>query len=114
MWQFDDLALRGSGAGHAARAPASRAGRRAQSSAYGLFGRANAVGYVQRLAVAPSTQGTGLGRALLGDGLEWLRSHGAAHALVNTQDDNARGLALYLSAGFARLPVGLCVLGRDL
>jgi hypothetical protein len=33
---------------------------------------------------------------------------------VNTQDDNARALRLYERAGFRRLPVGLCVLGRDL
>ncbi len=34
--------------------------------------------------------------------------------LVNTQEDNTRALDLYLRAGFTQLPVGLCVLGRDL
>jgi ribosomal protein S18 acetylase RimI-like enzyme len=51
---------------------------------------------------------------LLHDGLGWLREHGATRALVNTQEDNARAVDLYLSAGFTQMPVGLCVLGREL
>jgi ribosomal protein S18 acetylase RimI-like enzyme len=81
---------------------------------YGLFGRAERVGYVQRLAVHPDAQRSGLGLALLCDGLRWMRLRGARSAFVNTQDDNARALRLYERAGFRRLPVGLCVLGRDL
>ena len=81
---------------------------------YGLFGRAERVGYVQRLAVHPGAQGTGLGSALLRDGLRWMRLRGARSAFVNTQDDNERALRLYERAGFRRLPVGLCVLGRDI
>ncbi len=69
---------------------------------------------MQRLAVAPEVQGLGLGRALLSDGLRWLRAHGARRVYVNTQDDNDRALALYLRSGFAQLPVGLHVLGREL
>ena len=82
--------------------------------AYGLFGRANATGYVQRLAVAPDAQRAGIGRALLLDGLHWMRTHGVTRAFVNTQERNDRALALYMGAGFSRLPVGLCVLGREL
>lgn len=81
---------------------------------YGLFGRAGVDGYVQRLAVAPRAQGGGLGRALLLDGLHWLRRRGAARAYVNTQSDNDRAFALYERAGFRPLPVGLSVLGRTL
>ena len=69
---------------------------------------------MQRLAVAPVAQGEGLGRALLDDGLLWLREHGAVRALVNTQEHNDRALDIYLRAGFTRLPVGLCVLGCEL
>jgi ribosomal protein S18 acetylase RimI-like enzyme len=113
FWRFDDLALR-----EAMRAT-PRAHTRVASiknvvSGYGLFGRAGATGYVQRLAVGPEGQGRGLGHALLHDGLRWLQMHGATRALVNTQEDNTRALDLYLRAGFTRLPVGLCVLGRDL
>jgi ribosomal protein S18 acetylase RimI-like enzyme len=69
---------------------------------------------VQRLAVDPSAEGAGYGHALLVDGLHWLRVHGSARALVNTQEGNTRALGLYTRAGFTRLPVGLCVLGREL
>jgi GNAT superfamily N-acetyltransferase len=113
FWRFDALALR-----EAARATPRSHVRVApapdDSFGYGLFGRAAAAGYVQRLAVAPEVQGRGLGQALLNDGLRWLRAHGAKRAYVNTQDDNDRALTLYLRSGFARLPVGLHVLGREL
>jgi GNAT superfamily N-acetyltransferase len=114
FWRFDAFALR-----EAMRATprthlrvVPRSGERVD--AYGLFGRAGTSGYVQRLATAPEVQGTGLGSAVLGDGLRWLRSRGAARAYVNTQEENERALALYLRVGFTRLPVGLCVLGREL
>jgi ribosomal protein S18 acetylase RimI-like enzyme len=113
LWRFDALALR-----EAARATPRAHTRVAPVEGpvrgYALFGRAGTGGYVQRLAVAPDAQGHGIGRALLGDGLAWLRHRGASSVLVNTQDDNDRALRLYLRAGFTRLPVGLCVLGRAL
>ena len=113
FWRFDDLALR-----EAERAtPRTRtliAPRAGDPQGFGLFGRGDATGYVQRLAIAPPSQGAGLGRALLGDGLRWLAGQGATRALVNTQEDNLRALDLYGRAGFSRLPVGLCVLGRTL
>jgi ribosomal protein S18 acetylase RimI-like enzyme len=113
FWRFDALALR-----EAARAPPRAHTRVAPATrepvGYGLFGRAGIAGYVQRLAVVPAAQQQGLGYALLVDGLRWLRSHGAARAYVNTQEDNERALALYLRSGFRQLPVGLNVLGREL
>jgi len=113
FWRFDALALR-----EAARAtPRSHplvGPRDRAASGYGLFGRAGPTGYVQRLAVAPAAQGEGIGRALLIDGLHWLRTHGARAVFVNTQENNRRALDLYLRTGFARLPVGLCIMGREL
>src|SRR5262249_13551980 len=105
FWHFDDVALE-----EAVRAtPRShiRVATKDDPVGYGLFGRAGAAGYVQRLAVAPDAQHHGLGRALLNDGLRWLRSRGARRVYVNTQEDNERALALYLRAGFLQLPVGL-------
>ena len=81
-------------AGDAER-PSPRRSRAARRLGYGLFGRAGTDGYVQRLAVHPEAQGDGLGRALLVDGLHWLRRRGAVHAYVNTQSDNDRAYALY-------------------
>jgi len=112
FWHFDALGLH-----EAARAtPRShvRVATPDEPVGYGLFGRAATTGYVQRLAVAPPAQHRGLGRALLTDGLHWLRARGARRAYVNTQEDNDRALALYLQAGFEQMPVGLHVLGREL
>jgi GNAT superfamily N-acetyltransferase len=77
---------------------------------YAVCGRAGHRGYVQRLAVAPRCQGRGVGAALLGDGLRWLRRWGARDALVNTQEDNRRSLRLYQRSGFVLQPDGLSVL----
>jgi GNAT superfamily N-acetyltransferase len=110
FWRFDELALRealrATPKAHVLVAPAVSA-----ATGYALFGRSGLTGYVQRLAVAPEAQGEGLGRALLGDGLRWMRDHGATRAMVNTQEDNERALDLYQRTGFSRLPVGLFVLG---
>jgi ribosomal protein S18 acetylase RimI-like enzyme len=83
-------------------------------SGYAVTGRSGRRGYLQRLAVHPAARNCGLGRALVADALRWLRRHGCARALVNTQLDNTAAHALYESCGFRRLPVGLCVLGRAL
>jgi ribosomal protein S18 acetylase RimI-like enzyme len=111
FWQLDAIGLE----------QAERATPRAQLrvtrgeiAGYGLFGRAERTGYVQRLAIHPDAQAQGLGLALLTDGLHWMRARGARSAFVNTQIENERALHLYERAGFRRLPVGLCVLGRTL
>ncbi|MDP8987294.1 MAG: GNAT family N-acetyltransferase, partial [Actinomycetota bacterium] len=81
---------------------------------YAVSGRAGARGYLQRLAVHPGAQGRGLGRALVLDGLRWMRRGGAVRAMVNTQLDNDRALQLYQSLGFQIEPTGLAVLVRRL
>ncbi len=81
---------------------------------YAITGRAGKRGYLQRLAVHPDHQGQGLGQALVMDGLRWLRRWRVEHAMVNTQLQNARALALYEHLGFRREPNGLSVLGREL
>jgi mycothiol synthase len=79
---------------------------------YAVFGRSGRRGFVQRLAVDPAAQGHGLGTMLVVDGLRWLRARGADSALVNTQIDNDRALALYQRIGFRLLDDRLAVLGR--
>lgn len=81
---------------------------------YAVTGRAGRRGYLQRVAVHPDYQGRGLGRALVGDGLRWLRRWRVDQALVNTQLGNLRALTLYESLGFRREPSRLSVLGIDL
>ena len=45
---------------------------------YAICGTSGSRGFVQRLAVSPATRGRGIGKALLLDGLHWLRAAGAA------------------------------------
>jgi ribosomal protein S18 acetylase RimI-like enzyme len=112
FWRLDALGLEQ--AAHATPRSHMRVNRGRPVAGYGLFGRAERTGYVQRLAIHPDAQGVGLGLAILTDGLRWMRARGARSAFVNTQADNGRALELYERAGFRRLPVGLCVLGRKL
>jgi ribosomal protein S18 acetylase RimI-like enzyme len=81
---------------------------------YAVTGRAGPRGYLQRLAVHPAAQGRGIGRALVLDGLRWLKRKGAERVVVNTQDGNWRARALYESLGFRVQPTGLAVLSRRL
>jgi ribosomal protein S18 acetylase RimI-like enzyme len=81
---------------------------------YAICGRAGRRGFVQRLAVAPGAEGRGLGRALVLDGLNWLRRRGVDRVVVNTQVTNGRALDLYERLGFQRQPGGLAVLEKRL
>lgn len=80
---------------------------------YAVTGRASERGYLQRLAVDPSVQGAGIGRALVVDALAWLRRSGARTAVVNTQAHNHAALHLYRATGFVDEPEGLTVLALD-
>ncbi len=87
---------------------------RRQLVAFAITGAAAGHGYLQRLAVAPPSQGRGHGRALVLDSLAWMRRRRLGHGLVNTAVDNERALALYESVGFRRLPEQLVVMQLDL
>jgi len=115
FWRLEEPGLRE--ALHATPAVRFRVGVDAVTqavAAYAITGRAGHQGYLQRVAVHPSARRRGWGRALVADALRWLRRHDAKRALVNTQWTNDGALALYESCGFRRLPVGLCVLDRNL
>jgi len=58
--------------------------------------------HLARLAVDPSVQGRGVGRALLGDLFKQLYQFGIPKLSVNTQSDNEVSLNLYGKMGFLR------------
>ncbi len=114
FWQFDSEGLL-----DALRATPSvrfrmAVGGRGEVLAYAISGRSGPRGFVQRLAVLPGAQRSGTGERLLLDGLHWMRRHGVARAVVNTQVGNDAALSLYLKAGFREEPVGLSVLSTGL
>jgi [ribosomal protein S18]-alanine N-acetyltransferase len=76
---------------------------------YAITGRQGRTGYLQRLAVDPEQRRSGIGTALVMDGVRWLALWRARTVLVNTQETNATALGLYESLGFARKPDGLTV-----
>jgi GNAT superfamily N-acetyltransferase len=120
FWRLDDRglgdALAATSAVHyrVAVGPVRPVGEQSGLVGYAITGRADHRGYVQRLAVDPSAEGTGVGATLLIDGLRWLRRWGARDALVNTQEGNERSLRLYQRTGFVLQPEGLAVLRYDL
>ncbi len=78
--------------------------------AFAITGAASGQGYLQRLAVDPTYQCGGHGRALTLDSLAWMRRRRLRSALVNTSVDNTPALALYHSVGFQRRPETLLVM----
>ena len=79
-------------------------------SGYAITGFDGRHGYLQRLAIDPVAQRSGLGRALVHDALGYAWRQGAARVFVNTQVDNANALALYTACGFTTIDGGLAVL----
>lgn len=81
---------------------------------FAVSGRAGRSAYLQRLAVAPESQGHGVGRALTVDALRWARRQRCTSMMVNTHVENETALALYRSLGFQELAYRLAVLERSL
>jgi ribosomal protein S18 acetylase RimI-like enzyme len=114
FWRFDELGLVDALRATPAVAFKMATGLRRRVCGYAISGRAGSRGFVQRLAVHPTAQGSGIGRRLLLDGMRWMALGGAQHVYVNTQGSNDTALALYTSAGFREEPIGLSVLSVNL
>ena len=111
FWRFDKVAL-----AEAIKAtPRSRVRVNTGPSPQGfaITGRAGRQGFLQRLAVHPTNQGSGLGRSLVADALRWLQKRRVYEVLVNTQTQNLAALELYESMGFTQRSDGLAVLRWD-
>ena len=77
---------------------------------FAIVGFGNRAGYLQRIAVARSHRGRGLGRGLLRASLHWSLRRGAGYVLLNTRPGNEAATSLYASEGFAMHPSALRVL----
>jgi len=108
FWRFDAAGL--DDARRATPASRFRVVRGKRVDGYAVTGRAGTISYLQRLAVRPSSQRTGIGTLLVLDALAWAQRRGARCALVNTQEKNLPALALYERLGFVREVDGLDVL----
>jgi len=77
---------------------------------FSIVGAGAGAGYLQRIAVAPSVQHRGIGRALVRASLRWARQHGARQMLLNTLGNNDAASNLYLTEGFTHLDDRLAIL----
>jgi ribosomal protein S18 acetylase RimI-like enzyme len=108
FWQLDEAGIR-----EAIAATPSARYRVADNGAvvgYAICGRADSVGFIQRLAVHPQVLRSGIGSALIVDALRWLKRRGVRQALVNTQPGNSPALSLYQRLGFTLREEPLLVL----
>lgn len=69
-------------------------------------------GWVYYLSVDPAQHRSGLGRALMAAGEEWLRARGCAKIQFMVRTDNAQALGFYERLGYA--PQDVVTLGRFL
>lgn len=113
-WSLDTLAIEdAAGATQRSRIRvATDSGRTAVG--YAVSGRSGRSAFLQRLAVSPDAQGSGIGALLVEDSIAWARRWRCRSVAVNTQDDNDRARRLYERAGFIARSHGLLVLERTL
>lgn len=90
------------------------AGDRDRPEGFVAVGASGPNGFVQRLAVEPSSQRKGVASHLIADAMRWLRRIGCSQAIVNTATNNLPALALYRAFGFQPMDHGLSVLERSL
>ena len=77
-------------------------------------GTARAIGEVYVLGVDPEAQGLGVGRALLWQGLRYLREQGLETVMLYVDSANGPAIKLYESSGFTVADVDvLYVTGPD-
>lgn len=77
---------------------------------YAIVGYGHAISYLQRVAVDPKWQGSGMGRSLIRAVARSARRQGSKALILNTQLDNATASGLYETEGYVQLPDSLAVL----
>lgn len=77
---------------------------------FSITGAGTTISYLQRLAVDPKDQGSGIGRSLVRASARWAKRAGSRALMLNTQTDNEPAINLYESEGFHLLEEPLAVL----
>jgi ribosomal protein S18 acetylase RimI-like enzyme len=80
---------------------------------YAIVGYGHAISYLQRVAVDPRWQGSGMGRSLIRAAARSARRQGSKALLLNTQLDNVAAAGLYDAEGYRQLPELLAVLRAE-
>jgi ribosomal-protein-alanine N-acetyltransferase len=75
-----------------------------------VTGAGSTLAYLQRVAVDPRFQATGIGRSLVRASARWAQKAGAVSIMLNTQTGNEPALRLYESEGYDTLDEPLEVL----
>ncbi len=114
FWRLDELGLQQAVTATPESWYRVAEGTSGEVAGYAITGVDAGEGYMQRLAVAPEHQRSGLGRALALDGLHWLVRKRARRVLVNTQMGNTAAFSLYVSIGFQLETSDLVVFRYDL
>lgn len=86
--------------------------RRQEIEGFILVGASDNRGYIQRLAVHPRHQRSGIAATLLSTALAWLRTRHCEETIVNTEFTNNAALGLYRKFGFTELPYHLTVMEK--
>lgn len=87
--------------------------RRKEIEGFVLVGASDSRGYIQRLAVDPRYQRSGIAATLLSTALAWLRTRNCEETVVNTEFTNTAALNLYRKFGFTELPYHLTVMEKQ-
>lgn len=77
---------------------------------YAVTGIGTTLAYLQRVAVDPRFQGTGIGRSLIRASARWAKKEGGTAIMLNTQLENDPAIRLYESEGYDTLDEPLEVL----
>jgi ribosomal protein S18 acetylase RimI-like enzyme len=112
FWRFDRIGLQEAMDATTATRTLTIAGPDAHPVAYAVVGLGQAISYLQRLAVHPDWQGTGMGRSLVRGAARVARNAGTRAMVLNTQEDNEAAISLYTSEGFVTQQSPLAVLQR--
>ena len=109
QWSMDAQTLREAlGATRRVRLFVWKSNRRIEG--FVLVGATGQQGFVQRLAVHPDAQRSGIATQLLEASLAWTHRRGCTATVVNTEVSNTAALGAYEQFGFSPLDYGLSVL----